>query len=190
MVKNRGLDSDRGWPELSLALYFRSGAVISALHGSLSALHLPKGDGAIASLCPKMIVRCKWDSSALLMVLEAPACHLSTLCTARLLSPLPSSSPYCLSRAGLGARHSILWVHRLQVQRKASSLWYWILQDGDSFYKPLVREPIWRKLNHSLRLSASYPKSLHKHSGQASAASHQGLNHSFKIKTSLIALCL
>jgi hypothetical protein len=32
------------------------------------------------------------------------------------------------------------------------------LQDGDSFYKPLVREPIWRKLNHSLRLSASYPK--------------------------------
>lgn len=79
-------------------------------------------------------------------------------CSARLPSPLPSSSPFCLSRAGLRARHSILWVRRLQVQRKASSLWYWILQDGDSFYKPLVREPIWRKLNHSLRLSASYPK--------------------------------
>lgn len=107
------------------------------------------------------------------------------LCLSSLSSP--HQQPFCHSRAGLRARHGILWVHQLQVQRKASSLRYWTLQDGDSSYKPLVREPIWRKLNHSLRLSARILKAC-TNTRQASATSHQGLNHSFKIKTSLIAL--
>lgn len=81
VVKNRGLDLDQGWPELSLALHFCSGVVILALSGPPCALHLP-----IASLHHKMIVRCKWDSSALLTVLEAPVRHLSMLCSSSLSS--------------------------------------------------------------------------------------------------------
>jgi hypothetical protein len=138
---------------------------------------------------PSSPARCCSPGSDLLLVTCFCLAHLGFNPSRYFLPfPLPSLAPLPLG-ASLGARLSLLWVDLLYVQTELPLC-------GIGFCRTLtISRNLWSVSN--LEKMASFPvpfglnpKSPHKHCGQASATSHQGLNQSSEIKTSPVALCV
>ena len=168
-----------------LALHAPAGRVLSP--------GAPPADWGTGGAAPLAGLLSGWSGVAAPAPGRSPARSLAQL-ERELLGSLPHACPSWLRPLWVFLPAPSLWMPASAspgyvCPSEASSLRYWIPWDGDGFRKLPVRGPAGRKRNHSPCLG-SHPRRLHRHSGQASAIAHQGLQYGSGMKTCPGAPCV